>query len=315
MTDIASKPVTAVARGTAEEELFLGELIAAGLLVPGGVDGLFGHGAEFEHLVLQFDRFVTKRGADEHATVVRFPPLISKQHYERTDHLRSFPNLVGCVHSFSGGDGEHAALLSAVESGGEWSQFFDASDLVFTPAACYPVYPMATGAIGPDGLTYDVFSYCFRHEPSRDPARLQLFRMREYVRIGTPHQCLAFRDKWAGRAHEIFCEVGLPSDIVVANDPFFGRAGRMLVANQRDQELKLEVVIPITSTSKPTACASANCHLDHFSQPFEIRQADGTWAHTACVGFGMERIALALFRVHGVRIGQWPLRVRALLEL
>jgi len=169
MTDIASKPVTAVARGTAEEELFLGELIAAGLLVPGGVEGLFGHGAEFEHLVLQFDRFVTKRGADEHATMVRFPPLISKQHYERTDHLRSFPNLVGCVHSFSGGDGEHAALLSAVESGGEWSQFFDASDLVFTPAACYPVYPMATGAIGPDGLTYDVFSYCFRHEPSRVP--------------------------------------------------------------------------------------------------------------------------------------------------
>ena len=32
----------------------------------------------------------------------------------------------------------------------------------------------------------DVFSYCFRHEPSVDPARMQMFRMREFVRIGEP---------------------------------------------------------------------------------------------------------------------------------
>ena len=301
--------------GTPEQEAYLEKLVAAGLLVPGGVDGLFGRGRDFEHVITQFEAFVTRRGADENATVLRFPPLLSRAHYQQTDHVRGFPDLVGCVHSFVGGDAEHASLINAVESGGDWSGFFTASDFVFTPAACYPVYPISTGTIGPEGLTYDVLSYCFRHEPSRDPARMQLFRQREYVRIGSAQQSVAFRDKWAERAHAMFLEAGLPAEIVVANDPFFGRAGRMLVANQRDQELKLEVVIPITSTAKPTACASANYHQDHFGHPFAIQQADGSHAHTACIGFGLERIALALFMVHGLELRNWPAGVRRLLDV
>ena len=32
------------------------------------------------------------------------------------------------------------------------------------------------------GALIDVFSWCFRHEPSLEPTRMQYFRMREYVR-------------------------------------------------------------------------------------------------------------------------------------
>jgi seryl-tRNA synthetase len=34
--------------------------------------------------------------------------------------------------------------------------------------------------------------------------------------------------------------------------------------------------------------------------------ADGSVAHTACVGFGLERIALALFHHHGLDVKEWP---------
>ena len=42
--------------------------------------------------------------------------------------------------------------------------------------------------------------------------------------------------------------------------------------------------------------------------------ADGTIAHTACVGFGLERIALALYHRHGFDRAAWPGSVREALE-
>ena len=95
----------------------------------------------------------------------------------------------------------------------------------------------------------------------------------------------------------------------VANDPFFGRAGRMLAANQRGDALKFEVVATIANADKPTAIVSCNCHQDHLTVPFGISTADGGVAHSACVGFGMERIVLALFAAHGMTLGSWPVDV------
>jgi len=46
-----------------------------------------------------------------------------------------------------------------------------------------------------------------------------------------------------------------------------------------------------------------------------IHQSSGATAHTACVGFGLERIALALLRTHGVQVRSWPAIVRSALQL
>ena len=48
---------------------------------------------------------------------------------------------------------------------------------------------------------------------------------------------------------------------------------------------------------------------------FDIRTHDGAVAHSACVGFGLERIALALFKTHGLDVSGWPLEVRNVLDL
>ena len=142
---------------------------------------------------------------------------------------------------------------------------------------------------------------------------MQMFRMREYVRIGTPEQVRAFRETWLQRGQEMMASLGVPLTVDVANDPFFGRAGRMLANNQRDTGLKFELLIPVTSTAKPTACLSFNYHQDHFGSLWNIPTAAGDIAHTACVGFGMERVALALFRHHGCDTQHWPQAVRRIL--
>ena len=60
---------------------------------------------------------------------------------------------------------------------------------------------------------------------------------------------------------------------------------------------------------------SFNYHQDLFGALCGLRRDDGTVAHTGCVGFGMERLTLALFYRHGLQISGWPTRVRAALDL
>jgi seryl-tRNA synthetase len=144
---------------------------------------------------------------------------------------------------------------------------------------------------------------------------MQIFRMHEYVRIGTPDEALEHRQYWLDKTQEIFRSVGLDVEAVVANDPFFGRGGKVQKAIQREQALKFELVIPICSEDKPTAIGSCNYHLDHFGSVFDIKTAEGAVAHSACVGFGLERIALALFKKHGFRLEAWPKEVRDVLAL
>lgn len=294
---------------------FLDRLFESGLLIETGVDGLYGRGGRFEDVIAAFERLIDRYGAADGAEAIRFPPGMNRAYFEKSGYMKSFPQLAGTVHSFCGNELDHVSLLKCMDADEDWTAEQKATDIVLTPAACYPLYPTIAkrGNLPEKGGLYDLQSYCFRHEPSNDPARQQLFRMREYVCMGSQDQVTDFRQVWMDRGQQIMAEVGLPVEIDVANDPFFGRAGKMLANNQRDQNLKFELLIPITSVSNPTACMSFNYHQDAFGSKWGLNLVDGSVAHTACVGFGLERIALALFHHHGLDVDQWPQSVRAAL--
>jgi seryl-tRNA synthetase len=293
-------------------DTLLDRLIAEEILIETGVDGLYGRSGKFEDVLLRFDALISRFGDDQKADVIRFPPGMNRALFEKSGYLKSFPDLAGTVHSFAGNDKDHASLLETLEGGGDWTAGQKATDIVLAPAACYPLYPTVArkGQLPPQGRIYDLNSYCFRREPSKDPARMQMFRMREYVRIGTPEQVVEFRQMWMERGKKLIETLQLPYTVDVANDPFFGRAGRMMKASQRDQGLKFELLVPIESVEKPTACLSFNYHQDHFGVTWGIRTAADETAHTACVGFGMERVTLALFKHHGLDTAAWPEGVR-----
>jgi seryl-tRNA synthetase len=137
-----------------------------------------------------------------------------------------------------------------------------------------------------------------------------MFHQRELVRIGAPAAVLAWRDAWRERALELLGALGLAVELDLASDPFFGRSGRMLTASQREQQLKFEVRTHIAGP-EATAVASFNYHQDHFAAAYGIELADGGVAHTACLGFGLERITIALLRTHGFDTRAWPDEVRA----
>jgi seryl-tRNA synthetase len=247
--------------------------------------------------------------------MMRFPPILNRAHFERSGFLTSFPHLAGTVHAFSNEAQAHRLLLRAVEDGRDWSASFPPTEVVLTPAACYPVYPTFAGTLPAKGRLVDVMSYCFRHEPSDDPARMQMFRMHEHVRAADPQTIAAWLEVWLARATSFTGSLGLEARSTVASDPFFGRGGKLLADAQRDQRLKLEIVATVASDECPTAIISLNSHQDHFGEAFGIKTADAAVAHTACIGFGLERIALALYARHRFDRGRWPSPVREALGL
>jgi seryl-tRNA synthetase len=299
---------------TEAQQKFLSELFAAGLLIDCGVPGVYGRSAAFETIIARFDDYITRLGADNEPTVVRFPPLLNRKNFEKSGYLKNMPQLAGTIHSFTGDQKAHVALIHDLETGADYSRFQEMTDVVLTPAGCYPLYPTLAGNHAAQGRVMDVLSYCFRHEPSVDPARMQMFRMREYVRIGQPDAVTKWRSGWLDKGLEMMQGLGLDVHIALANDPFFGRTGKMLASNQREQELKYELVVPITSEKDPTAVLSFNYHQELFGGLYGI-QVDGQTAHTGCVGFGMERVALALLKTHGLDFTQWPAPVKAKLAL
>ncbi len=290
---------------------FANELIDAGLLIRTAIQGVYGRSAAFESVARGVDRIVAAEAISNGAQERSFPPVLPRETLRRTGYMGNFPHLCGSVHSFEGTERQHPELLEAVEKGENWTPWLTQTDMCLCPAACYPLYPTLVGTIPEQGHHVSLWSYVFRHEPSHDPARQQMFRMREDIRVGTPEQVQQWRSRWMDRGQEILTDLGLAATLDVANDPFFGRGGKLMGKSQREQEFKFEIFCPVASEEKQTAVASFNYHQNHFTHTFGIFLPSGEEAHTACIGFGLERVTLALFKRHGLDPSTWPSEVRA----
>jgi seryl-tRNA synthetase len=286
------------------------------LFCPMGADGVYGRTSRFEEIVGGVSQLISYH-REPGTEVLRFPPVMSRVQLERSGYLKSFPNLLGCVCTLHGTEAEIRAAADRFEVGGDWTTSLAAADLVLSPAACYPLYPLAAsrGPIPGGGLLFDAECDCFRREPSKQLARLQSFRMREYVCVGLPEEVVDFRDRWMARARLLAEELGLTYDVAPASDPFFGRTGQVMAISQLQQSLKFELVVAMRPPEQPTACMSFNLHLDHFASIWGLCGEAGAIVHTGCVAFGIDRLALGLFCEHGLEPRKWPAKVRRALSL
>jgi seryl-tRNA synthetase len=290
--------------------------LAAALFRDMGVDGVYARSALYEGVIEKLTAFITAQ-RDPRAEVLRFPPVMSRKQLEKSGYLDSFPNLLGCVCALHGTEAQIRGAAERFKSGGDWTTSLAAADLVLSPAACYPVYPLVAsrGPVPAGGLLFDVAADCFRREPSKSLDRLQSFRMREYVRIGAPEDIKTFRDGWMKRAQGLADQLGLPYALDVASDPFFGRVGQMMAVSQVQNSLKFELLIPYYPGARPTACMSFNYHQDHFGEVWGLHNDRHEHSHTGCVAFGMDRLAVAMFAIHGVDPARWPAPARQALAL
>lgn len=288
-------------------------LVAHGLILPGTTPGIFGRGAVFEDVLARFNALVSRIAADDSAELMLFPPCVDRKLIEKVGYMKSFPHLAGTVFSFCGSEAQHRDLLQRIQDDQPWAELLDMSQVSLTPAVCYPVYAQLAGTLPAQGRLVDLTGWVYRHEPSHEPTRMVSFRMREFVRAADADTVIEWRNTWLQRGLQLLLDLGLPAKSETASDAFFGRGGKMMAANQRDQQLKFEVVVPVISRENPTAVCSFNYHQDHFGKTFGITAANGEVAQTACMAFGLERMTMALFRTHGFDPARWPAPVRTLL--
>lgn len=284
-------------------------------LVDLGAQGLYARSFEFEAIVRGVEALVSAAGDVPATHRYFFPPVTARATLVASGYLASFPDLVGSVSTFTGGDAELGELARRVEAGDDWEGLLTPVDIALCSSACHPLYGIVARApLSAAGEVFEVQGICFRHEPSAHLERMQSFRQHEFVFVGPPDGARAHRDGWMDRATTLLRDLGLDVAAEAATDPFFGRAGRLLASGQRDRQLKFELVAPVPD-GRTAAIASVNLHEDHFGEAFGIFLDDGARAHSACIGFGLDRIALALLAAHGPDPARWAPEVRTSLSL
>ena len=183
-------------------------LVSDGRLVPMGVDGLYGRGTvrSSEVSSIGWTAISPGRRAHRNAELFRFPrssraptccgPTTSDRF--PTSSARSTVSAAATSRHPPAGPDRPGWRLGRQRS--------EPTDVVLLPAACYPLYPMVSGALPEGGRVFDVLGTCFRHEPSTDPARMQIFHRARVVHIGSPGQHAGLPRHVAERAIELMRE-------------------------------------------------------------------------------------------------------------
>lgn len=253
--------------------------------------GVYRWTASFEHVIAELRKLILDWAGAERDTQVEGGPLLPRSVLQRTGYFSDFADQCGMVSSYDTQPVDSNSVPNISNVGRDTADCLRLGDFVLPPAACYHVYPTLCKKLTDGPCELAVHSFCYRNESSPGPLRLRLFRMCEMVRLGTPSDVKIWLDQWRRKSIEGLGELGVEAELVAASDPFFGRGSRVKMGIQRALGLKSELV----AKDRPgVAVASVNYHSSHFGEAFRIEAPDGTIAHSACVAFGLERLALTL---------------------
>ena len=131
------------------------DALAEELLLPSGIDGVYARTGAFEDIVNSLTAFIS-RHREPGTEILRFPPVMSRRQLETSGYLKSFPHFLGCVSCLSGTEADVRSSVERYEAGEDWTSGLAAADLVLSPAACYPVYPLVAsrGHVPASGLVF-----------------------------------------------------------------------------------------------------------------------------------------------------------------
>jgi seryl-tRNA synthetase len=248
------------------------------------------------------------------------PALLEPDVLVRCGYFTSFPHSVCLVSHLTEDFDAIEAFRAANTDTGELcvpdASAMNQSDAALRPAVCLPVYRALQGTEVPEGgLAITTAGKCFRYESRnlQGMQRLWDFSMREIVFIGDADFVEEQRARVVGAATALMEAWDLSYRLVSATDPFFATVRGSKALFQRTRALKHEMMIDVgAGGGGEIAAGSINVAGELFGNAFDIRAAGGKTATTACVGFGLERLVLALFAQHGFTPARWP---RALQEV
>lgn len=316
---LASPRVLARGRGPASSPLEDPHpaLEASGELIRFGA-GRYGLGPLLTRLVKALDRLMEGMAGAMEAPPYQFPSLIAAEALDRCRYLANFPASLNLVSHLR----EDLAVLQQFAANVAWrdgalqypATAASPVDCLLSPSVCFHWYNWLRDSTLERSRSITAVGKCFRYEASSLAGleRLWDFSMREIVFVGGDRFVLDRREDSLAAATRLLDALELQYEIATATDPFFVDTYAVQAAFQQGFELKFELLCTLPYNAKKLAVGSINYHRDFFGRSFSIT-ADGAPAHTGCIGFGLERLALAIVAQHGPALSRWPAAIRDLL--
>lgn len=236
-----------------------------------GEDNSMSLSASQLELAERVDAEVLSWAAQHGARAERHDELLTVTDLERIDYFDSFPQLAHRVTPW----------------------LADAPDevLVLTSAACYGSYFARSATVLDDGTLLTVRQTCRRREEEYHPLRRRReFQMRELVMLGSQEEVQAFLAGGHDVIQRVADSTGVSGTFETAADPFFQKDDPRLL-HQKLFPTKEEFV-----DASGLAIASINSHRNFFGERCDIRLRDGSYVHTGCIAFGLERWVDTLIR-------------------
>jgi seryl-tRNA synthetase len=194
------------------------------------------------------------------------------------------------------------AFQQAAGSEVEVGAYLSAPAYCLKASACAPLYPTIKNKEFQAYAYYTMLGACTRHEALNTTSfeRLTEFQMREIVYIGDSDGDHDFRRFALGLCQNLIECFDLPAQITTANDSFFISNYSRFKLMQLLGHDKFEAKVLIADTGAEVAFGSLNHHRNFFGKRFGFRYR-GETATSACVGFGLERLAYGILCRHGLQ--------------
>jgi seryl-tRNA synthetase len=292
------------------------ELMARGEMSQEDV-GIYSLGPLMSRLIDYFESKFLLLAESFGARPYRFPTLLPAKLLGRINYFRAFPHSLSFVtHLREDLDIiDNFARTASCDDHGLNAPLdsFAPIPALLSPAVCYHLYFSLADKPLPDGkLAATAVGHCYRYESTNliSLERLWNFSLREVIFVGSKDFVVDNREAARERMKSVFEEFGMAYRVESATDPFFVGEFRKQTAFQSAFQLKFEIRARLPFKESTLAVGSYNYHQDFFGRNLNISLPDGSPAHTACVGFGLERMAYACLAQFGFDKKDWPEAVR-----
>lgn len=274
-------------------------------------DGVYAYSGIVLKLMKYFNEKIANfaKTTFQDVTEHEYPVLYPVDKYSKGRYFESFPHYI----MFSTVLNNNLDTLNRFANHGiSDQQIFDEMKKptnLLRHAACAPLYEIISNSIINEDTpkTYMVIGKCFRNEADNvyELARLNEFTMKEFVFVGTQKQCNENIAKAKALWYFFADTFNLKCRIDTANDSFFANSYKKLKLFQILGDAKQEFKWNIPYNDSYVACSSANFHRTHFSKPYNIKSDKGSFCHTACFAFGIERMVYAFLNQKGCDPNKW----------
>jgi seryl-tRNA synthetase len=271
-------------------------------------------------LIEFFDRELSRMAKKFSAPPFQFPSLVGADALDRCKYIRSFPHSLTFVSHLR----EDLDLIQEFARAARWNgedlecprESLSRIECLLAPSVCFHWYAWLRDSRLLEPRSITAIGKCFRYESGnlKTLERLWDFTMREIIFVGPREFVLDQRQKAVDDTVTLFDEWGLSFEIKSATDPFFIEDYSSQTIFQSAFELKYEARASLPYKGDTLAVGSFNYHQDFFGRSFNISGESGEALHTSCVGFGLERLALAFLAQYGLDLGRWPEAVAAGIE-